>query len=918
MTQPPLAQTVVWPLFIYRKTLLCSFLLLWAIVTQAQTNTGFTLQGQLLNQEGSVPLANAAVLDVNSGVFAYTDELGSFTLTGLPSKNLFLQFSSLGFQPKEMKFEVKPGLQLFYLQEATFNLDDVVVVGKELKTGSATIVGKKAIEHTQAVSINDLFQLVPGQLAINPSFLSPQQLTIRQGPSLSAANKANALGTQIVSDGIPQSNNADLQTDVGILNASPGSEPSFSTVAGKGTDLREWSADNIESVEVIRGIPSAKYGDLTSGLVLVNSRIGEFDPELVLRMNPQLVQFAFNLGRNINHKNSINVGADWLESNDDLRNTTSSYQRFNGQLAWQRIGSFLKIRQIGNVSYGYDKFEGENTTQALSLSKYSSKNWRFKWNSEISLSKPGKALKAASIQTGINYAIQESYYQDLITRDLYPISVALKDTTMVGQYGRSEYLNQTTVNGKPLNIYNRIEGVWSFNGIFGDHHRVTAGSEFRYDENFGDGRQFDPLSPPRQNYSMGDRPDEWEDVPGKNQLGIYLEDRIRAKLFDREAVLSMGVRWDRISTKKLFDGNVGNLVSPRINLNWSVMDKLSLRMGWGKASKSPTLSQLYPGRRYFDLVNFNYFANDPAERLVVITTKVIDLNDQPLQPYTMNKWEGGFRFNDSGWDVTGTAFYEKTDNAISYVREAVPMEYDRYQIDYERDGQPPVLMSEPASTETFFAGVDVPRNNLSIINKGFEYTLSSPRLEAINTEVLLNGAWYFTSSQNQGQIAESSFVYANAASPDRIPLYEKTGNIESQRFNSSLRTITRIPKIGFVVSTLWQAIWVDKSESGVLSEYPTGYVTTQGDIIGLTPEQAQSDEFSDLRRVLTEARRNSYPSLHLFNLKVTKEWKNKSRFSFYANNIFNHRPLHRNDASGTFVRRNPPTTFGLEIIYKIN
>jgi hypothetical protein len=918
MTKLPPAQTPVWQFFFSMKTILCFSFFIWAAVTQAQTNTDFTLQGRLLNQENSSPLANATVLDVNSGVFAYTDELGGFTLSGLPSKILLLQFSSLGFQPKEVKFEVKPGLQLFYLKEATFNLDDVVVVGKELKTGSATVVGKKAIEHTQAVSINDLFQLVPGQIAVNPSFLSPQQLTLRQGPALSAANKANALGTQIVSNGIPQSNNADLQTDVGILNSSPGSDPLFSTVAGKGTDLREWSADNIESVEVIRGIPSAKYGDLTSGLVLVNSRIGEFDPELILRMNPQLAQFSFNMGRNLNKRNSVNFAADWLESNDDLRNTTSTYQRFNGQVAWQCIGEFLKIRQIGNVSYGYDKFEGENTTKALSLSQYSSENWRFKWNSEISLSKPGRALKAASIQTGVNFATQESYYQNLITRDLYPISVALTDTTMVGQYGRSEYLNQTTVDGKPLNIYNRIEGIWSFKGFLDAHHRLTAGSEFRYDENFGNGRQFDPLTPPRQNYSMGDRPDDWDEIPGKNQLGIYLEDRIHTKLFSNEAAISLGMRWDRISTEKLFDGNVGNIISPRINLNWSVLDKLSLRMGWGKASKSPTLSQLYPGKRYFDLVNFNYFAKDPAERLVVITTKVIDLNDQPLKPYTMNKWEGGFSFNDAEWDITGTAFYEKTENAISYVRQAFPMQYDRYQIDYERDGQPPVLMTEPASTETFFAGADVPQNNLTIINKGLEYTLSSPRLDALNTEILLNGAWYFTTSQNHGQIAESSFVYANAASPTRIPLYEKTGNVESQRFNSSLRTVTHIPQIGFVVSTLWQAIWVDKSESGVLSQYPTGYVDSQGGIVALTPEQATSEEFSDLHRVLTDATKNSYPSLHLFNIKVTKEWKNKSRFSFYANNIFNHRPLHRNDASGTFVRRNPPTTFGLEIIYKIN
>ena len=41
-----------------------------------------------------------------------------------------------------------------------------------------------------------------------------------------------------------------------------------------GVDMRQISTDNIESVEVIRGIASAEYGDITSGAVLVNTKAG--------------------------------------------------------------------------------------------------------------------------------------------------------------------------------------------------------------------------------------------------------------------------------------------------------------------------------------------------------------------------------------------------------------------------------------------------------------------------------------------------------------------------------------------------------------------------------------------------------------------------------------------------------------------
>ena len=39
-----------------------------------------------------------------------------------------------------------------------------------------------------------------------------------------------------------------------------------STFVNSGVDMRSVSTDDIESVEVVRGIPSVEYGDLTSGM----------------------------------------------------------------------------------------------------------------------------------------------------------------------------------------------------------------------------------------------------------------------------------------------------------------------------------------------------------------------------------------------------------------------------------------------------------------------------------------------------------------------------------------------------------------------------------------------------------------------------------------------------------------------------
>ena len=79
----------------------------------------------------------------------------------------------------------------------------------------------------------------------------------------SAAGNA-AFGTALEVDGVRLSNNG-----------------SFGELAGIGT--RSISVENIESVEVITGVPSAEYGDLNSGMVRISSTLQEVTPDLLLR-----------------------------------------------------------------------------------------------------------------------------------------------------------------------------------------------------------------------------------------------------------------------------------------------------------------------------------------------------------------------------------------------------------------------------------------------------------------------------------------------------------------------------------------------------------------------------------------------------------------------------------------------------------
>lgn len=55
---------------------------------------------------------------------------------------------------------------------------------------------------------------------------------------------------------------------------SVGTSGAERTALNRGTDMRTIATDNIESVEVVRGIPSAEYGNLSSGMVTIHRKHG--------------------------------------------------------------------------------------------------------------------------------------------------------------------------------------------------------------------------------------------------------------------------------------------------------------------------------------------------------------------------------------------------------------------------------------------------------------------------------------------------------------------------------------------------------------------------------------------------------------------------------------------------------------------
>lgn len=874
-----------------------------------------TLAGTVRDAESQQPLPGVLVQRPPTDETAYTDEQGRFSFPVAANRTHTLTLSLLGKQPSVLTLRHTRDTTLtVLLEDRSFGLNEVVVVAKEQRIGSSSVIDKSALIHVQPTSLADVLQLVPGQLATNPNLGVAQQVTLRQVPTTSDALWANAFGTAIVQDGVPLSNNANLQTAQTILNSSPGTLPVFSSVAGRGIDLRQIGADNIESVEVVRGIPSVKYGDLTSGLVVVQSRIGKVRPELRVRLNPTLAQAAFVSGFALNRANTINLSVDVLRAQDDPRDRINTYTRLNGQLAWQwKNPTFTTTTILAGYRTLDDRKLDPNDTRTQRLTFASETGGKFSTQGYWRLRKPG--LNSLRYVAALTYASQQAYTQELLTRDLFPFSTALTDTTLRGRYGESEYLSRLTVDGRPLNAYANLEANWLIRSGNALTQSIILGMEGRYDTNFGEGRVFDPTRPPRQNYGVGERPRTFHSIPALGQLSYYLEDKLSGQWGQRSWVVQAGLRVDNVQPNGPFASRLDLVASPRVNVALEVMPGLFARVGAGQTAKAPTLDVLYPGPRFFDLVNVNYFAQNPAERLLLMTTRVIDPGNAGIRPFRSRKAEVGLDGNWRGFDGSISLFRETTTGAFGHNRLVQPYTLARYGIAATPSGQPPVLTPQPTRYDTVFVGYDVPVANRQYENRGVEFSLLTPEWSLIRTAFQLNGAWIQSNAFDDGIYVDADRAYTSQTVPRRVAIYQSAANRSAIRFNTALCLIHRIPTLGFVISALWQTIWTNTGRSEPLNPYAIGYVDRLGLTTYLTPEQGQSAEFTDLRRTIDTRQEVLFepPPLHLFNLRVTKEWAKGYGFSFYANNVTGNRPLTQNPQLGVFIRRNEPLFFGAEI-----
>ena len=408
-------------------------------VEAAPPKKTLTINGDVVSAADGTPVDFASVLVTPSQLYATTDNYGRFSINNVPEGKITVSVQFYGMEQKDTTFTAKAGETVnlkLSLKTTSFRLDDVVVVATGSKAGSSTAsnISRQAMDHLQTSSLSDALTLLPGVSLTNPDLSEAQSITIRTarpilpGETPNSASVMNSLGTSVIVDGAPVSNNANLQTLSPVVNGNA-DDSSRSGNPARGTDVRTLSTDNIESIEVIRGIPSAEYGDLTSGAVLVKSKAGKSPLTIRFKTNPNIYQASAGKGFSLGKKaGDLNISGDYAFSKNSLTKGHSFYQRAGARLLWSvRLGEIVNETTSLSMSFGRDR-DKINPDNASSRTQSYANDIGFSFNTNGRASINGNWLRSVNWLVSGSFNNKKSHYESTAINALNLYSKSMTST----------------------------------------------------------------------------------------------------------------------------------------------------------------------------------------------------------------------------------------------------------------------------------------------------------------------------------------------------------------------------------------------------------------------------------------------------------------------------------------------------------
>lgn len=888
------------------------FLLFWMLIyinlfsgaSFSQQNTG-VIKGTVVDIKTRQPIKDVLIKIQNTSAVAISNSKGEFEFTKIPQGVYNLEFIKDKYQTSIIpKQEISPGKTTFVRAEmagGTGGEEDVFFIGgieitakKELlpeKIETVTHIKSSDIEHIQATSLGDVLDLVPGvEMKNQPALKEPVKAQIRDPRS---DNSISAFGAKVIIDDIPISNNSNLQG--GLLSG-------VYTGSANGLDLREIPADNIESVEVVRGIAPANHGDYVGGLINVKTKTSmKPTSRLKGKNNPDTKEL--NWGGSLPLGNTgVNYNINYGYSEQDIRKDYDNTQRLAAQLILDNDLLDEKLAMKNQFKYSTLFEEIHQNPEDPDALESINKGYRFIYGNKMTYQLDPITELMSNLY--VNYRRVNSYKQYRRMADNRVTSTLLGEGTEIGirQYG--PYIYRYTTIGDEVSIGHKLE--WSRKFFVRSYlHNIEVGNDFQFDDNFGEGKTFDLLYPS----SQGDRPRPFDDVPGTFQHSLYFNDQITGH-FWREFTLNLGFRLERYTTGSLDELNIfksknGSFLNPRINLAYFISKDTQFRLGFGAASKSPSLMHIFPEPYYLDVLDIVPVFRETDTLFVrdsLITTYVFDLSNPDLKGYQEKKVEMSLdhKIGDFGLSLTG--FYsQRSDEPTS---ETVPYLYYKYN-------RPNWPSSEGESVADTL--MDVTRK---MVNGGWskfdgvEFTLKTRRLKKLNMDFRFNATYHHVKSGADG------WSWGSVRSDYSIPIYNRTTRW-TQKLLLTYQVNYISKPLGIWVSFTAQQVPHYRTQTvGFSDSLAVAYYNgLTNETIRIPEQDRMNPEYENYRlnRNQLDYMTYIYPNKWLFNIRVSKALFKGAEVSLFVNNFLDDRAFYEDQRyPGYYRSRNPEIFYGME------
>lgn len=900
-----------------------------------------SVAGRITAAETGRPVEGAVVRIEGTELGALSDERGDYRIHDMPAGPHVLRVDHLGFATVRIPVSMPPRGVLhrdivlvkraLRMKEITVTADAVSRATGEL--GTASVIDLEAIRAQTATSLRGILELVPGVELRPPGLDAVEQVSLRaartSGRSTGAggigAEDLASFGTLIVLDGVPVSNNANLQS------LGPRGELSFSTSASGGVDLRRIPANTIERVEVIRGIPSVRWGDLTQGVIVVDTRAGEVEPELGAQFDARTAEGSGVWGRSFRGRRQagtlvLDIARTRIRpgiSDDDAVRVAGqfSHRASFGEAAPTPTGMRKLVLDSRLDFFRLTQNLVENPNVRIGRSDRT-RNWglrvseraRFRIGPHTGLAFTGNYSRVS----------QNSRISADRLRGTLPFTDRTTQGRQEGFFVQGPYRADAELDGEPQLLFGRLE-IEAAPRLLGFDQKLRVGIEPRREWNSGRGQQFDirrPLQVAFDGVRGFDRPRDFSDIGSLTTLGLYLDDRFQTVLGNGVRLQAQGgIRLDLLHEGSTWFSRIRDaVVQPRINVELAPRPWLRLRAGAGRLAKSPTLRQLFPAPQYFDVVNVNQFTNDPAERFAVLTTFIGDPTNPDLGFSRATKAEVGVELSSGGASLSLVGFRDRIHGGIAIRRDPGFLLRERFALTDSiiGNGIKPEIVVPAIGADTIPFLLDRPGNVVDQTSKGFELIASLPEVVPLRTRLQVLGSLVRT-EQTLNAVdfgPRDRFVDFQLQAIDaRAPFWDPPTEFgKSVLF--TYRVIHHEPDAGLILTATIQHNVTDviRDDAATDTLAFAGFITRAGDLVRVPESDRTKSEFQDLRvpRGGTLIERASTPADWFMSVQMSKTLPLGGRLNFWAFNLLDRRGIFTDPK--VLPRVFPANRFGLEIL----